>query len=426
MPAGDVCVWMRKSSKASGWLPEGPGFKIFETAPVVPPPIAKTHAPASWGQAAIQATIRAWYGYMSVDQNQLKDVRTEWEKRFAALPHSEDASEIDALLRLQWRELPKRNVPGSAGAGGGNCSETFTLDAVTARLENPPVNPLVGMGRTAADVARDTMAWRQYVRGDHATGVEPSAPTPVFQSDYLLILLPGQMLQLHRVASGLFIYDAQAPNINFQTTEYKQISHAVGGFWGEFTMKMNDAYNPTNKKTGGLYVRHNEISRAHVRVYNVAVVALKKPPPPPGERPATYVRIHLASLVALSKLHPEFPIPDPLPDSHADDEVDDPIDEADELEEEEDDPPPPIPQGFGAVPSESLTSLEHFMLWSKTGRQVAAWHVGVVTKTYPPGYVYRRHPYTHDAKLDGKPEVRGVNLTADLETDGYWVALQKI
>ena len=60
------------------------------------------------------------------------------------------------------------------------------------------------------------------------------------------------------------------------------------------------------------------------------------------------------------------------------------------------------------------------------GRELATWHQGVVTKEYPANYRYRGKPYTHDAKFDGSSEIRGVNLTSQLEADGIWVALRPI
>ena len=95
-------------------------------------------------------------------------------------------------------------------------------------------------------------------------------------------------------------------------------------------------------------------------------------------------------------------------------------------DEEEEDPPPPIPDGFKSVPAASLSKITDFLLWSTVGREVARWHVGVVTKVYPAGFTYRGKPYTHDAKLDGNSQIRGVNLTPELEADGIWVALERI
>ena len=457
---GVTRMWMRKSSRASGWLPEGPGFQVcvcvsvwcscvcgvhvcvcghrpawdvrlqvFESDPEMPPPIAPTKSASTWGKPAVAATIRAWYNFMAIESGELKNVKEEWEARFAALPLDTDASSIDPGLQLQWRELPRRN---SQDVAGGTRPEHQSatqrrrgslLDGISLALENPPVNPLTGRGRTSADVARDTQAWQAYVRSQASDEFEA-----VFQGDYLFVHPPNQTLQLHRVASGAFIEDATAPGISFQTSEYVQTPDPlIGGFWGEFTMKPNADYNPANKKTGGIYVRHSEITRDHIKLYHVKVVIVKKAPIP-DQRPATYVRVLAESLTRLAKVCPEFVVPKQLPASHADDDIasaDDDIPQDDHVEEEED-PPPPIPHGYKQVPAPPRSSVTDFLLWSTVGNGRAEWHLGVVTKVYPANFTYRGKPYTHDAKLDGNEEVRGVNLTRQLEADGLWVALQSI
>ena len=59
---GVVRVWMRKSSKASNWLPEGPGFQLFLDNKVegFPPQPAKMKADISWFRRDVETTIRAW------------------------------------------------------------------------------------------------------------------------------------------------------------------------------------------------------------------------------------------------------------------------------------------------------------------------------------------------------------------------------
>jgi len=365
---------------------------------------------------------------MSIESGELRKVKDEWEARFARLPIDTDVSQIDEPLRLRWRALPKcrsldggtrpENVARARQRGG-------PLDGVSPALENPPINPLTGQGRTNADVARETNAWRAYVR-QQAHELEP-----VYQSDYLFVLPPNQTLQLHRVASGAFVEDALSPSIHFQTSEYRQTPNTqLGGFWGEFTLKPNPNYNPQNVKMGGVYVRHNEISRSQIVLYNVQVVPVKRPPPPPGQKPVSYIRVLASSLARLSQVCPEFAMPSELPESHADDDVETAAGGADAAEGEtaedsdDEDPPPPIPDGFQQVASSSLVSISHFLLWSTVERQRARWHHGVVTKVYPANYTFRGRPYTHDAKLDGSQLIRGVNLTPELEEEGMWVALQ--
>lgn len=394
----------------------------------MPPDIAPTKSAAAWGRPSVEATIRAWYNFMAIESGDLKLVKEEWEARFDALPSDTDASQIAPEFRLRWRDLPTRSSRGN-GTRPENQStarqRSGPLDGVSDALENPPINPLAGHGRTSADVARDTRAWQDYVRARPNT-----LTTPVFQSDYLFVQAPNQSLQLHRVASGAFIEDAVSPDIIFQTAEYVQTPNpCIGGFWGEFTPKPNKNYNPSNKKMGGQFVRHNEISREHIKGYNVRVVVVKKPPPPAGQKPVTYIRVLAASLIELAKVCPEFVVPDPLPSSHEDDDITAPDNipsdpDEEDPESDEEDPPPPIPDGYTQVPAASLSSVTDFLMWSRVGAdKVAAWHRGVTVKTHPPNFLYRGKPFTHDAKLGGSNNVRGVNLTPELEAEGMWVAI---
>ena len=122
------------------------------------------------------------------------------------------------------------------------------------------------------------------------------------------------------MASGAFIEDATSPDISFQTSEYVQTPNPLlGGFWGTFTMKPNPDYNPSNKKAGGLFVRHNDIAREPIKLYTIQVVIVRLAPIP-GERPTTYVRVLAESLARLSRVCPEFPMPARLSESHAEDE----------------------------------------------------------------------------------------------------------
>ena len=97
-------------------------------------------------------------------------------------------------------------------------------------------------------------------------------------------------LQLHRVASGLFIENALDLNIRFQSAEYMQAANEeeAGGYWGEFTHKPNAHHNAANKKAGGKLVRHNVIMREHIVLYDVRVVLVRKPPPHPAQE-ASYI-----------------------------------------------------------------------------------------------------------------------------------------
>ena len=438
---GVVRCWMRKSSRASNWMPEGEGYQVFATPPDRMPPIAKTKSDATWGRTKVEATIRAWFGLMVVeDAAQLQSIRSEWETRFTQLPDTDDPSNIDPSLRLQWRDLKSHAWERGDSTFRRAAKAADANRQISPALENPPVNPITGLGRTAADVTRETLQYQAYVRG------QLGGDRAVFQADYLLVQLPGEALQLHRVASGLFIEDAMAENVAFQTLEYKQVPNKQkchrGGFWGEFTPMVNTSYDAMRKKTGTMFKRHGEISREYIVMYDVQVVKVPKPPPAKGVKPIAWLRIHAISLRKLSQLVPAFALPCELPDSHLDDEEDmeeedlasneggeeeesgEEGEEEEEEEEEEEDPPPVFPQGWREADVEP-TPLTHFVLWTNVRRGGAAWSTGVVTKVYPAGYTFRGKPYTHDAKLGGGSDVRGVNLTPELKKDGYWLPIER-
>ena len=73
-------------------------------------------------------------------------------------------------------------------------------------MENPSVNPITGFGRTAAQRARELAAFRRAAR-EESTSLIPS----VFQGDFLFVQLPRGDVQLHRVAHGACIEDANSP-----------------------------------------------------------------------------------------------------------------------------------------------------------------------------------------------------------------------
>ena len=153
----------------------------------MPPPIARTKIAESWGKAAVEATIRAWYCFMALESNEMKEVKQDWEARFAALPANDDASQIDPRLRLEWKALPVATI-----LGGGVRPENETIargcerfGAVTDALENAPVNPLTGHGRTPAEVNKELRAWHAYMRAEY------QSKNPIFQGDYLFVQLPG-------------------------------------------------------------------------------------------------------------------------------------------------------------------------------------------------------------------------------------------
>ena len=229
---GQVRLWFRKSSQASTWLPEDGGMLVFKTTPTGVPAIAPAKADHEWGRTKVENTIRAWYRFLAVNASEETNVREDWEARFSALPPDGDTEQLPPAQKLVWHELPRftpaRGAPAAVEAYATN------------EMENPPVNPVTGHGRTSAQVQREVAAYRQRTRST-ATLERPA----VFQADFLFVQPPGGSLSLQRVANGIWITDATDANISFTTVEYvhhPQEGHT--GFWGHFKVKDN-AHKPT-------------------------------------------------------------------------------------------------------------------------------------------------------------------------------------
>lgn len=298
---GEVCFWHRKSSQAI-WLPEGNGMPVFKTRPTGIPSLASAKADHQWGRPVVESTIRAWYRFLSVNATDDMKVRQEWEARFAALPPDGDTEQLPPGQKLVWHQLPKF----TPARGAPVLPNAF----VTDHMQNPPVNPVTGFGRTAADVQHELTAYRQRLRST-ATADNP----PVFQADFLFVQPPGGDVSLHRVVNGIWITDATDPNISFTTVEYlhhPQQDHP--GFWGHFDVKENPHYDRRNKKAGALSMRHQNIARDHILLYDVQTFLMRAP-----EGSGSMLYVSAASLMALAAKTPvQPPVPAQLPTTHLD------------------------------------------------------------------------------------------------------------
>lgn len=117
---------------------------------------------------------------------------------------------------------------------------------VTSALENPPINPITGPGRTATEVQRETAGYRAYVRETHGDCANP----PIFQGDYLFVQLPSKPIFLARVVNHCIIDDALASDISIAIGEYSHEPQSrVPGFFGTFSKKPNESYDPKDKRT---------------------------------------------------------------------------------------------------------------------------------------------------------------------------------
>lgn len=129
---GVVRLYMRKSSAASTWLPEGEGYPIFSSTPEGHPGLATPHPEHKWGRAEVEQTVRAWFRYMFVSQAESQRIRDEWQTRFNALPTDNDIDQLSDGLKLKWADLPQRDrvprqqYPGDRVQVGGSACRTHS------------------------------------------------------------------------------------------------------------------------------------------------------------------------------------------------------------------------------------------------------------------------------------------------------------
>lgn len=231
---GNVRVWFRKSSRASTWFPEGEGYLLFGSTPVEPPPFAKGKTDSEWDREGVETTVRKWYKFMHVNNTALTKIREEWERRFDSLPPDGDTTQLDEGLKLKWVPLPLRR-----SYWGAEHSRTTPSFFHSDDLENPPVNPISGPGRSSHVIRRELDSYRAVMRRLASQGTNADGdPFPVFQSDYLLIS-KNSNVTLHRVTNGMLIDDATSKELSFTTTEYESTIREDGSkFLGVFTPKV--------------------------------------------------------------------------------------------------------------------------------------------------------------------------------------------
>ena len=146
---GIVRVWFRASSQASSWLPEGPGYQIFQNIPVGRPDLAMAKQDEAWGRVAVEGTLRAWYRFMTTESEaHAAKIKAEWDSRFSMLPRGGDTNLLPETRRLLWLDLPQRSFPHPQHYAD-------TADGVTGGLENPQINPITGLGRSSTDVQKE-------------------------------------------------------------------------------------------------------------------------------------------------------------------------------------------------------------------------------------------------------------------------------
>eukprot|EP00965_Chrysotila_dentata_P137130 4535682-Pleurochrysis_carterae.AAC.1 len=208
-------------------------------------------------------------------------------------------------MKLRWEELPRcQSIRQQAY---NNSSR-----GVSSLLEYSPVNPVVGPGRTAADVQRELHAHQNTVRAS-----QPEGTPAVYQTDFLFVQLTRHDLQLHRVCNNSVHADALDPDIRFSTTEYVDTPQlGYPGFWGTFEMKLNPMYDSKDPHKGPMHIRHHFVGRENIKKYSVKTF-VDKMEANGVPRAKTVVRVTYESIRKITEICSTLPpIPDEIPDTH--------------------------------------------------------------------------------------------------------------
>lgn len=293
---GEVRLYLRKSSKASGWLPEGNGMKIFRSIPIGRPPVANALEDQRWQRIRVQGTVREWFRYMTVTQEESQRIRDDWQRRFDSLPANGKMGTLPEHEQLKWEDLPRR--------APRQCQAELEEYVASSTLENPPVNPVTGPGRPSHVVERELQSYQELLR---ARMRDSCGRAPVFQADFLFVQLPNKRIQLHRVSHGLFIDDATATDLSFSTLEYSPTPETANmGMDGDLVPTPNPEFDLAKKKRGNtITVRHHGIGRDVIKAYDVQVQAVSLPKR--GDEPAqTVVRLTSLSKRRLAEIDPGY------------------------------------------------------------------------------------------------------------------------
>ena len=157
----------------------------------------------------------------------LTSIRRAWHAALGRLPANDDPHNLDPALKPKWGELPKYSQPTQ------QMHDNTYLQGVGSHLENPPINPIVGPGRTTAEVERELRGYQAWMRRNRDDARVEC--TPVFQGDHLIMTLPTSPLFLARVVHNCCIDDATNPELTFTAAEYLHTpqQHVTGRVvWG--------------------------------------------------------------------------------------------------------------------------------------------------------------------------------------------------
>ena len=207
-----------------------------------------------------------------------------------------DPSKIPESARLVWPTLPQaRPLPVAAPTAG-----TYRVDDI----ENPPVNPIVSHARSANEVRADL---REHHDEQRKIAARNGAVEPMYRTDYVLFTPQlGGPVALGRVQGAPFGgAEEEADLVELAEYEHTPDDHTAGLF-GTFIPMPNENYQK-GKKGSVAFIRHRDVTRAHILVYNVQMWG-----------PTKAQRITLAALRALSIARRDHPLPDIIPSDYED------------------------------------------------------------------------------------------------------------
>lgn len=147
---GKAVMHHRQSSQASGWLPDGPGVRVFTTTPTGRPAPTPFRDSTSWKQDLVQANVERWMPYVAhqpEDQQRCSRVWTAYWPKGSVL----DLKEEERLAFAPLPDQPPESV--LANLARGEVPSSCVMD----EKENPSVDPVGHSGRPNNIVHRERM-----------------------------------------------------------------------------------------------------------------------------------------------------------------------------------------------------------------------------------------------------------------------------
>ena len=171
---GNVRMLYRPSAAASTWLPQGEGLLVFKSIPQGQPALKAGKKDSVWSRDVVENTVHRWFSLMHGNAARLAVAKSEWEAVFNALPVDGDTSALPDHMKPQWAVLPQNAVEASATAD-------YTTRAAADFFEVPPVDPVHGGQRTAAQVQAEKDYYQRCVRA------RQGSMKAVFQGDFVFL-----------------------------------------------------------------------------------------------------------------------------------------------------------------------------------------------------------------------------------------------